>query len=1278
MDNSFEIAPRETEADDSSVGNVFLQSAVDSAFVQPTRAIAQITDKVCGTKWEAGLPVISEPSVNEAFGSAIWHAKTIGNAIGTLIPLMITSAGVKRIAGSVPMQRLSFAGLKSSQSLLGLRLSEAATVGFLNDAVFKPTLPSEQDSGILKQRLISGCEGAFNFALMTGTSLAMEKAASAKFAEQWGIARGLRQPIINSIASSTPAAVIGAELHAMRTFGSLTDASDLSRALYSNAVAGAAFGAKHMIQSRLPKAKTELGEHSNVEETIVPIEPSKKLEPDHREGPILETKAIVDEITMDEAKAYFEAEHAAHRGVNGVRDKTALQAVAQRQDSLSNRGLTSKTLMEILESKGKIPNEDSWNTMLRRATLASQALQTIKTPGDSTSGAAINLDQARALIFLRKNGTRQTNIDASDFLKNQGLSTTTISLISGYSESSLIDGQPTTLTDSKLDSLLMTGKLVTTLTTPIEGLTGSRILEAGGFKNDAEVVAFASMINRNPYTSAKIGQLPTAVVASLAEVSRGGGDSDSAVATLIATDPRARTFSEAWRFLNEETKTDQASKPDRITLQEARALYTLWSMAAPDCERFSNLLSERGLASRWLICRRNEYSDSTAESLKQQSIRAERFAASFRSLQAPEIKTAILGSDSPADPQFGPVPLSSTDFDALKLIANEKQPNLKSEALELIAQRGPAEDWMVGSIFKFASSYSTESDVLTRLHRAYYLKKAFVSTGRAEKSVCDMEMFGMASNIPFSNQGEMKNFAHLYPRFPEREFKLSDLRIDYSIVNKMAQIPVIADAPTDVLLPVHDHLRAVGGEVASNHFDGRNVQACAGMWTLEPSMPPHLAEEASALSPVKQFASAVAWLQSGDNGLTRAIEPDAALTHSAIDKAEVRETSYRSLLEGALATTRTENIARLRFPGALPRAIETIHGTLDPCTKVALLDGIKEEADPFRILVGIRGANFRDAYSLLKEDSTRVGLAWQEKAAAALASTFKGAFRDWLNLQSKLGRDLYAASHWLPATPKDDLTGLSMLLIGNAGKKPEYLERVAKGWVTLPESLRSSSFEEIDSWILANRYPNHKSESFAVEAGQWDVARDEYSGYENRFLQSQETPVPFPTDKSWKAGDFTGRFLRRDDPRGVFLGEHTNCCQHPNGAGATCSWFGQESPKSGFFVVEDANNEIVAQSWVWISDKNHVVFDSIEAKGLGDKRIDPVSSIYQQSANDLAMKHGSVSLGYNEHAPILSKWSNSPKIPLPKSYKGYSDAVHFQLIAMGTAAAAQLQTKHPR
>ena len=94
--------------------------------------------------------------------------------------------------------------------------------------------------------------------------------------------------------------------------------------------------------------------------------------------------------------------------------------------------------------------------------------------------------------------------------------------------------------------------------------------------------------------------------------------------------------------------------------------------------------------------------------------------------------------------------------------------------------------------------------------------------------------------------------------------------------------------------------------------------------------------------------------------------------------------------------------------------------------------------------------------------------------------------------------------------------------------------------------------------------------------------------------------------------------LESDDPRGPLLGIFTNCCQHPNGAGATCAKHGMESPDGAFFVVEKMG-KIIAQSWAWRNGKV-VCFDNIEA--LSGDYLPIVAKLYQQTADRLVGKLG--------------------------------------------------------
>src|SRR5262249_10911960 len=138
----------------------------------------------------------------------------------------------------------------------------------------------------------------------------------------------------------------------------------------------------------------------------------------------------------------------------------------------------------------------------------------------------------------------------------------------------------------------------------------------------------------------------------------------------------------------------------------------------------------------------------------------------------------------------------------------------------------------------------------------------------------------------------------------------------------------------------------------------------------------------------------------------------------------------------------------------------------------------------------------------------------------------------------------------------------------------------------------------------------------------------EFNYNQHRFLTSLRTPSPFPTGSAatstWRSGDLVGFFLPRDDVRGLYLGEITGCCQHPNSVAKLAAWHGQESPNGGFFVVVDKNNpgKVLAESWSMVSPDGGLLLDSIEGhvsgwrKGETDRRAD-VMGVYEQMAKDV-------------------------------------------------------------
>lgn len=73
--------------------------------------------------------------------------------------------------------------------------------------------------------------------------------------------------------------------------------------------------------------------------------------------------------------------------------------------------------------------------------------------------------------------------------------------------------------------------------------------------------------------------------------------------------------------------------------------------------------------------------------------------------------------------------------------------------------------------------------------------------------------------------------------------------------------------------------------------------------------------------------------------------------------------------------------------------------------------------------------------------------------------------------------------------------------------------------------------------------------------------------------------------------------LPHGDPRGLFLGDYVNCCQHIDGNAGWCAKQGFLHKDNGFYIVTDAKDQIIAQSWAWRGKDGELVLDSFEALG---------------------------------------------------------------------------------
>ena len=229
------------------------------------------------------------------------------------------------------------------------------------------------------------------------------------------------------------------------------------------------------------------------------------------------------------------------------------------------------------------------------------------------------------------------------------------------------------------------------------------------------------------------------------------------------------------------------------------------------------------------------------------------------------------------------------------------------------------------------------------------------------------------------------------------------------------------------------------------------------------------------------------------------------------------------------------------------------------------------------------------------------------RGATGLQFVFGNNWRPWVEGMEARGIDAHDATSWLPTVPSPGLDkflrrhalvhsrGESGQRYPRLGKPLESIAIIGKRWNELEQEQRFLPFEEILSIATTGEYGNVESEKFAREAARWGIAESYYDGLESRWLDRNFSQI-LP-DVTAVSGDLRAFLLPKDDPRGLFLGMHTACCQEPEGAGAACAWWGVEKPSSGFYVVEDASGKIVAQAWTW-KHGDVVVFDNIEGPAL--------------------------------------------------------------------------------
>jgi len=189
-----------------------------------------------------------------------------------------------------------------------------------------------------------------------------------------------------------------------------------------------------------------------------------------------------------------------------------------------------------------------------------------------------------------------------------------------------------------------------------------------------------------------------------------------------------------------------------------------------------------------------------------------------------------------------------------------------------------------------------------------------------------------------------------------------------------------------------------------------------------------------------------------------------------------------------------------------------------------------------------------------------------------------------------------------------------------------------------------------------------RDHTHADEESQNAIAHHKYEVLERIFIDSQSVPMPdWAIDNTSTRGKYTARFLPRSDTRGMFLGQYTSCCQHPEGEAFTSALDGQVSPQACFFVVEDKTGKIHMQSYVWEDSFGNVCFDSFETGSSDFFHSENRKQLLKEMIHELASKMGErkVTGGEGPYNNAYTLRVDSTAQKTPSLYNPYKSMEYF-------------------
>ncbi|MBK9142010.1 MAG: hypothetical protein IPM23_05900 [Candidatus Melainabacteria bacterium] len=226
---------------------------------RPVTGLTQVFDNTLGKPFNsdlAGSTKFMDAPKPTAFGSAEWHAQTIGGTAG-MLPWFIGAFKVSK--GALGGYRATAAEMTAmgSRSLLyrpsTVAIAEGATAGFLHDSLLAPTDPSA--GNFFVERGKHGLVGAATFGTLTAATIGL-KAFGAAAGETTLVGRAMESRIINPALAGVPAA-FASEAAGVVVLGHDASLESLGKTTYTMVLVGGGLGAFHSVPGLRPARAAE-------------------------------------------------------------------------------------------------------------------------------------------------------------------------------------------------------------------------------------------------------------------------------------------------------------------------------------------------------------------------------------------------------------------------------------------------------------------------------------------------------------------------------------------------------------------------------------------------------------------------------------------------------------------------------------------------------------------------------------------------------------------------------------------------------------------------------------------------------------------------------------------------------------------------------------------------------------------------------------------------------------------------------------------------------------